>query len=90
LYSAADVFLCPTLEEAFGKTMAEAMACGTPVAAFRCSAPADLVEPGRTGFLAEPGQPGSLLQGLLQQGPRRLGWSRPVPGARWRAILPQR
>ena len=66
LYSAADVFLCPTLEEAFGKTMAEAMACGTPVAAFRCSAPADLVEPGRTGFLAEPGQPGSLLQGLLQ------------------------
>jgi glycosyltransferase involved in cell wall biosynthesis len=46
--------------------MAEAMACGTPVAAFRCSAPADLVEPGLTGELADPGQPGSLLQGLLQ------------------------
>lgn len=52
LYSAADVFICPTLEEAFGKTMAEAMSCGTPVVAFPGSAPADLVEPGLTGLLA--------------------------------------
>jgi glycosyltransferase involved in cell wall biosynthesis len=52
LYSAADVFVCPTLEEAFGKTMAEAMSCGTPVVAFPGSAPADLVEPGLTGLLA--------------------------------------
>jgi len=66
LYAAADVFVCPTLEEAFGKTMAEAMACGTPVLAFRCSAPADLVEPGLTGALVEPGQSGALLEGLRQ------------------------
>ena len=52
LYSAADLFVCPTLEEAFGKTMAEAMSCGTPVVAFPGSAPADLVEPGLTGLLA--------------------------------------
>ena len=66
LYAAADVFVCPTLEEAFGKTMAEAMACGTPVLAFRCSAPADLVEPGLTGALVEPGQSAALWQGLQQ------------------------
>lgn len=61
-YAAADLFVCPTLEEAFGKTMAEAMACGTPVAAFRCAAPADLVEPGITGGLADhPGNSGCLL-----------------------------
>jgi glycosyltransferase involved in cell wall biosynthesis len=66
LYAAADVFLCPTLEEAFGKTMAEAMACGTPVLAFRCSAPADLVEPGLTGALVESGNAAALWQGLQQ------------------------
>jgi len=70
VYAAADVFICPTLEEAFGKTMAEAMACGTPVAAFACSAPADLVEPGLTGALAAAGDSAALLQAirhLLQQ-----------------------
>jgi glycosyltransferase involved in cell wall biosynthesis len=70
LYSAADVFVCPTLEEAFGKTMAEAMACGTPVLAFRCSAPADLVEPGLTGALVEPGDAGQLLSELQRLLPR--------------------
>jgi glycosyltransferase involved in cell wall biosynthesis len=70
LYAAADVFVCPTLEEAFGKTMAEAMACGTPVLAFRCSAPADLVEPGLTGALVEPGDAGQLLSELQRLLPR--------------------
>lgn len=64
IYAAADVFVCPTLEEAFGKTMAEAMACGTPVLAHRCSAPADLVEPSVTGVLVEPGNSNSLWRGL--------------------------
>jgi glycosyltransferase involved in cell wall biosynthesis len=70
LYAAADVFVCPTLEEAFGKTMAEAMACGTPVLAFRCSAPADLVEPGLTGALVEPGDAGQLMRELQLLLPR--------------------
>jgi glycosyltransferase involved in cell wall biosynthesis len=61
VYAAADLFVCPTLEEAFGKTMAEAMACGTPVVAFNATAPADLVEVGVTGVLVEPGQPDALL-----------------------------
>ena len=70
LYAAADLFVCPTLEEAFGKTMAEAMACGTPVVAFRCSAPADLVEPGLTGALVEPGDASQLLWELQRLLPR--------------------
>lgn len=61
LYSAADLFVCPTLEEAFGKTMAEAMSCGTPVVAFPGSAPADLVEPGLTGVLARAVDDSSAL-----------------------------
>ena len=61
VYAAADLFVCPTLEEAFGKTMAEAMACGTPVVAFNATAPADLVEVGVTGVLVEPGRSDALL-----------------------------
>lgn len=70
LYAAADLFVCPTLEEAFGKTMAEAMACGTPVLAFACSAPADLVEPGLTGALVQPGEASQLLGELQRLLPR--------------------
>src|SRR3546814_3188647 len=34
LYSACDVMVVPSEQEAFGKTLVEAMACGTPVVAF--------------------------------------------------------
>lgn len=34
VYSASDFFVMPSTQESFGKTLAEAMACGTPVIAF--------------------------------------------------------
>lgn len=34
VYSASDFFVMPSSQESFGKTLAEAMACGTPVIAF--------------------------------------------------------
>jgi len=39
--------------EPFGLVMIEAMACGTPVIAYRRGAVPELVEPGRTGFIVE-------------------------------------
>ena len=39
--------------EPFGLVMIEAMACGTPVIAYRGGAVPELVEPGRTGFIVE-------------------------------------
>ncbi|HEY0297456.1 MAG TPA: glycosyltransferase family 1 protein [Bordetella sp.] len=50
-YSAADVFVFPSLTDTFGLVMFEAMACGTPVAAFRNEAPMAVVKPGLTGYL---------------------------------------
>lgn len=35
-YSASDLFVMPSLQEAFGQTPIEAMACGCPVVAFPC------------------------------------------------------
>jgi glycosyltransferase involved in cell wall biosynthesis len=53
-YSAADVFVMPTRAEAFGQVVFEAMACGTPVAAFDVGGVPDMVRPGLTGLLAPP------------------------------------
>lgn len=39
--------------EPFGLVMIEAMACGTPVIAFRCGSTPEVIEDGQTGFLVE-------------------------------------
>jgi glycosyltransferase involved in cell wall biosynthesis len=39
--------------EPFGLAMIEAMACGTPVVAFRCGSVPEVIEPGVTGFIVE-------------------------------------
>lgn len=55
LYAAADVFLMPSLQEAFGKSTVESMAAGTPVIGFSGTATEEIVEEGRTGWLARLG-----------------------------------
>lgn len=51
-YSASDVFVAPALIEAFGKTIAEAMACGTPVVSFDTTGPKDIVDHKINGYKA--------------------------------------
>ena len=50
-YQIADVFVFPSRWETFGIVMIEAMACGTPVAAYPCQGPEDVVDEGITGCL---------------------------------------
>lgn len=50
-FANADVFVFPSKWETFGIVMIEAMACGTPVAAYPCAGPEDVVDIGKTGFL---------------------------------------
>jgi glycosyltransferase involved in cell wall biosynthesis len=44
-YAGADVFVFPSRTDTFGLVMIEAMACGTPVAAFPVSGPLDVLTP---------------------------------------------
>jgi glycosyltransferase involved in cell wall biosynthesis len=53
LYRAADVFVIPSLEEAFGQTALEAVACGAVVAGFRVGGIPDIIKCGLNGLLVE-------------------------------------
>jgi glycosyltransferase involved in cell wall biosynthesis len=63
-YSAADVFVAPSRADAFGKTLVEAMACGTPVVCFDATGPKDIVEHRVTGYKAEPYSASDLAVGI--------------------------
>jgi glycosyltransferase involved in cell wall biosynthesis len=52
-YRYADVFVFPSRWETFGLVMIESMACGTPVAAYPCQGPLDVVDEGITGCMNE-------------------------------------
>lgn len=64
IYSAADVFVAPSRMDAFGKTLAESMACGTPVVCFDHSGPAEIVLHKQTGYKAQPFKSRDLANGI--------------------------
>jgi len=51
-YSNADVFVFPSKTDTFGVVMLEAIACGTPVAAYPVTGPIDVITPGINGYLS--------------------------------------
>ncbi|WP_016835889.1 glycosyltransferase family 4 protein [Herbaspirillum lusitanum] len=52
-YNCADVFVFPSRTDTFGLVLAEAMACGVPVAAYPVEGPIDVVADGFSGTLNE-------------------------------------
>ena len=52
-YANAEAFVFPSKWETFGIVMIEAMACGTPVAAYPCDGPLDVIDQAETGFMNE-------------------------------------
>jgi glycosyltransferase involved in cell wall biosynthesis len=65
VYSAADVFVAPSIQDNLPNTVMESMACGTPCVAFDIGGMSDLIEHERTGFLAKPLDPSDLASGLI-------------------------
>lgn len=53
--ASADVFLNPSVTEAFGNVTLESMACALPVVAASATGATNLVRDGETGVLVEPG-----------------------------------
>lgn len=61
LLSAADVVIVPSLSESFGRVAAEALACGTPIAAFESPGAGELIAEGVNGFAAKHADPDALV-----------------------------
>jgi len=63
IYSMADVFVNPTLEDNFPTTNLEAMACGTPVITFRTGGSPETVDE-NTGIVVKKGDTEGLLNAI--------------------------
>jgi glycosyltransferase involved in cell wall biosynthesis len=55
VYSMADLFVIPSLQDNLPNTVLESIACGTPVAGFDAGGISDMVRDGSTGYLAPVG-----------------------------------
>ena len=64
LYSAADVFVAPSILEAFGKTLVESMSCKTPVVCFNIGGPKDIVDHKINGYKSELNKTNDLFNGI--------------------------
>jgi glycosyltransferase involved in cell wall biosynthesis len=66
IYRAADVFVIPSLEEAFGQTALEAVACGTVVAGFAVGGIVDIVQNDLNGLLVVRGDSNALGHAIIR------------------------
>lgn len=80
LYSAADVFVAPSMQDNLPNTVMEALACGTPCVAFRVGGIPEMIRHRYNGYLAEPGDSGELAAGIE--------WTLEDP-QRWRILSEQ-
>lgn len=64
-YASADLFLFPSLTETYGNVVAEAMASGLPVIAYRSAAAAELIAQQKNGMVASPGDERGYVEGAL-------------------------
>jgi len=62
LYSAADVFVGPSLEECFGQVFVEAGACGTPAIGYPVGGVSEAIGHGVGGLVAEEVSPRALAE----------------------------
>ena len=66
LFAAADVFVSASLMETYGLTLVEAMACGTPVVAFRVGGIPEAAPDGQGAILCEPGDGATLTEAIMK------------------------
>ncbi len=64
-YSAADLFIAPSIQENLSNTVMESLSCGTPVLAFNIGGMPDMINHLHNGYLASAVSSKDLLEGML-------------------------
>lgn len=64
-YSAADLFVAPSLEDNLPNTVMESLSCCTPVIAFNIGGMPDMIEHKQNGYLAKEKDEEDLMNGIL-------------------------
>jgi len=63
-YSAADVFMIPSLQDNFPNTVIESLSCGTPLVGFNIGGIPEMIEHRVNGYLSEYKNSESLAEGI--------------------------
>ncbi len=66
VYNAMDIFVQPSLSEAFSQVLIEAMACGLPVIATKVGGASEVIENNVNGILIEPDDPDAITASVLE------------------------
>ena len=64
LYSSSDVFVASSIQEAFGKTWAESLACITPVVCFSNTASSEIIDHKVNGYIVDDLNSEKLKDGI--------------------------
>jgi glycosyltransferase involved in cell wall biosynthesis len=65
-YQAADVFICPSIEDSGPMMVNQSIMSGTPVVSFNMGVSVDLVRTGETGYLAQLKDSNDMAMGLFR------------------------
>lgn len=66
IYSAASVFVIPSLEDNLPNTIMEALSCGTPCVGFAIGGIQEMIKTGVNGYLAQPRDEKDLAKGIVE------------------------
>ncbi len=66
IYSAASVFVIPSLEDNLPNTIMEALSCGTPCVGFAIGGIQEMIKTGVNGYLAAPRDEKDLTKGIIE------------------------
>jgi glycosyltransferase involved in cell wall biosynthesis len=65
VYSAADIFIAPSLQDNLPNTIIESLSCSTPCVAFNIGGIPDIIDHQQNGYLAQPYEIEDLTKGII-------------------------